>query len=188
MRRISQVRLLKNQGIWRVQRYSTASPFTALARMKKRRSACSVFELGESVTSILYDEIRTKRGLAYEISSRVRKENGIKLLVINVSTAKENIDEVIGIIDGIIDSIRSGEAYNPDMRELKRAEDMLKIRRELLLEKSVQLAKELGTYELMYGSCSGVYTEFDGEGSLGSDFIRQAAAKALSTRSVQILK
>jgi predicted Zn-dependent peptidase len=146
------------------------------------------FHFGESVTSMLYDEIRTKRGLAYEISSKVRKENGIKLLTINVSTARENVDRVTGIIDGIIDGIANGEVYNPDKKQLERAEDMLKIRRELLLEKSIQLAKELATYELMYGSCSGVYSEFNGISGMDPEFVKRTAAKALRSRSVQILK
>jgi predicted Zn-dependent peptidase len=146
------------------------------------------FHFGESVTSMLYDEIRTKRGLAYEISSKVRKENGIKLLTINVSTARENVVRVTGIIDRLIDGIRNGKAYSPDMKQLERAEDMLKIRRELHLEKSIQLAKELATYELMYGSCSGVYSEFDGTSGMEPEFIKRAAAKALRSRSVQILK
>jgi predicted Zn-dependent peptidase len=146
------------------------------------------FHFGGSVTSMLYDEIRTKQGLAYEISSKVRKENGIKLLTINVSTARENVQKVMEIIDRIIDGIRKGEAYSPDMKQLERAEDMLKIRRELLLEKSIQLAKELATYELMYGSCSGVYSEFDGISGMEPEFIKKAAAKALRSRSVQILK
>ena len=146
------------------------------------------FHFGESVTSMLYEEIRTKRGLAYEISSKVRKENGIKLLTINASTARENVDRVTGIIDGIIDGIRSGKAYSPDKKQLERAENILKLRRELLLEKSIQLSKEMATYELMYGSCSGVYSEFNGISSLEPEFIKRTAAKALRSRSLQIMK
>ncbi|HEY5576020.1 MAG TPA: pitrilysin family protein, partial [Clostridiaceae bacterium] len=101
------------------------------------------FHFGGSVTSMLYDEIRTKRGLAYEISSKVRKENGLKLLTIYANTSRENVDRVTGIIDCIIEGIRSGKAYNPDMKQIERAEDMLKLRRELFLEKSIQLSKEL---------------------------------------------
>jgi len=146
------------------------------------------FHFGESVTSMLYEEIRTKRGLAYEISSKVRKENGIKLLTINASTARENVDRVTGIIDGIIDGIRSGKTYSPDKKQLERAENILKLRRELLLEKSIQLSKEMATYELMYGSCSGVYSEFNGISSLEPEFIKRTAAKALRSRSLQIMK
>jgi len=146
------------------------------------------FHFGGSVTSMLYDEIRTKRALAYEISSKVRKENGLKLLTINASTARENVDRVTGIIDGIIEGIKSGKVYSPDMKQIERAEDMLKLRRELLLEKSIQLSKELATYELMYGSFSGVYSEFNGISSLEPEFIKITAAKALRSLSVQILK
>jgi predicted Zn-dependent peptidase len=164
--------------------------FAAHGLSLEEEKALSVFSyhFGEGVTSILYDAIRTRRGLAYEVSSRLRKESGIKLLTVNVSTARENVDSVTGIVDGIIEGIVNGEAYSPDHSQLQRAEDMLKIRRELLLEKSVQLAKELSTYELMRGSCSGVYNEFDGIGNLDAEFIKRTAAKVLRNRSVQILK
>jgi predicted Zn-dependent peptidase len=146
------------------------------------------YHLGEGVTSILYDEIRTKRGLAYEVASRVRKENGMKLLTVSVSTARENVEKVMGLIDGVLEGVRSGEAYAPDRQQLGKAEDMLKIRRELLLEKSVQLAKELSTYELMYGSCEMVNSEFDGIGSLDPEFVMGTAAKILRKGSVQVLR
>ena len=35
---------------------------------------------GEGTSSGLYDEIRTKRGLVYDISSKLQNENGIKPL------------------------------------------------------------------------------------------------------------
>ena len=164
--------------------------FTAHGLTLQEEKALSVFSyhLGEGVTSILYDAIRTRRGLAYEVSSGLRKESGIKLLTVNVSTARENVDRVRRIIDGIMVGIVNGEAYSPGHSQLQKAEDMLKIRRELLLEKSVQLAKELSTYELMHGSCSGVCNEFDGIGALNPEFIKRTAAKVLRNRSVQILK
>ncbi|MBP1743558.1 MAG: peptidase [Firmicutes bacterium] len=162
-------------------------PIHGLSLEEEKALSVFSYHFGEGVTSILYEEIRTKRGLAYDVSCRLRKENGIKLLTVNVSTARENVDRVTGIIDGIIGGIISGEAYNPDPLQLRRAEDMLKIRRELLLEKSVQLAKELSTFELMYGSCGKVYSEFDGIGDLEPGFVKRAAARVLKNRSVQIL-
>lgn len=163
--------------------------FAAQGMTREEEKALGVFSyhFGEGVTSKLYNEIRTKRGLAYEVSSRLRKESGMKLLTVNVSTARENADRVVEIIDGMMRGIISGYAYSPDRRELKRAEDMLKIRRELLLEKSVQLAKELSTYELMHGACSLVYSEFDGIGDLDPEFIKRTVSKVLENRSVQIL-
>ncbi len=47
-------------------------------------SALKLFNLvfGEGTSSILYDEIRTKRGLVYDISSKIKNETGIKLFTI----------------------------------------------------------------------------------------------------------
>lgn len=164
--------------------------FTLHGLSPEEEKAASIISchLGEGVTSILYDEIRTRRGLAYEVASRVRKERGMKLLTINVSTARENVDKVIGLVDGILEGICRGELYSPDRRQLEQAEDMLKIRRELLLEKSVQLAKELSTYELMYGSAEAVYSEFEGAGAMEPELVKSTASRILRRRSVQVLK
>ena len=56
-------------------------------------SALKLFNLvfGEGTSSILYDEIRTKRGLVYDISSKIKNETGIKLFTISLGTSYENV-------------------------------------------------------------------------------------------------
>lgn len=115
---------------------------------------------GDSITSILYDEIRTKRGLVYDIKSKVADEKGIKLFSISLSTRKENADQVIKLVNEIIDDIKVGNKYSLSSKKVENIINLLRIRRELLLEKSIQLAKELTCYELMFNSTEEVYNEF----------------------------
>ncbi|MHC1721105.1 MAG: M16 family metallopeptidase [Clostridiaceae bacterium] len=164
--------------------------FTAhnLNREEEKALILLNFHLGESVTSILYDEIRTKRGLAYDISSRYRRENGMKLLTISLGTSKENTAGTMHLINEIINEIVHGQKYELDQARVTRIAQMQKIRRELLIEKSIQLAKELCIYEIMYGSCSEVYSEFDDAGETSLELIKQTAVKVLKVPTVQILK
>ncbi|MGE5628656.1 MAG: M16 family metallopeptidase [Solirubrobacterales bacterium] len=146
------------------------------------------FYLGESLTSILYDEIRTKKGLAYDLKSKVADENGIKLLYIIASTSRENTEQVIDIINNIIEGIRFTSVQDITLDKVKNIIKMLKIRRELLLEKSIQLSKELTCYEIMYNSPLEVYIEFDELDSITIDEIKEVINKTFRKPSIQILK
>jgi len=146
------------------------------------------FHFGESVTSILYDEIRTRRGLAYDVSSKVKNENGIKLLTIYAGTSKENTDKVIEIINKTVCRIKNTDEYALNSNKIIKINNMLKIKRELLLEKSIQLCKELTTYELMYNACGEVYSEFDGLENVKPGEIHDVAIKTFRKLSIQILK
>ncbi len=54
---------------------------------------------GEGTSSVLYDEIRTKRGLVYDIKGFLKNESGIKLYSISLGTSKENIELAMKLID-----------------------------------------------------------------------------------------
>lgn len=164
--------------------------FTAHGMSCEEEKALSLlsFNLGESVTSVLYNEIRTRHGLVYDISSRFRRENGMKLLTISFGTSKDNTAKTVDLINKIIDEIVHGQKFELDQARIRGIAKMQKIRRELLLEKSIQLAKELCTYEIMYGSCGEVHSEFDDAGETTPDLIKRTAAKVLKEPTIQILK
>lgn len=107
------------------------------------------FYFGEGTSSILYETIRTKNALAYDISSYIKEERGIKLFVISLGTSKENWEKAINIINKCIDNIKNIKNYFNEERIYK-ADKSIKLKKELRLEKSIQLAKDLTCYELMY--------------------------------------
>lgn len=144
--------------------------------------------LGDSVTSILYDEIRTKRGLAYDINSKVKNENGIKLLTIYAGTSKENATRVVDIINKVLNSIVCNHEFALDSSKIFKINNILKLKRELLLERSIQLCKEFTCYELMYKDCNEVYSEFDGLETVQPGEIHELVNKILKKASIQILK
>jgi len=60
-------------------------------------SALKLFNLvfGGGTSSILFDEIRTKRGLVYDIGSFIKNETGIKLFTISLGTSYENVESTM---------------------------------------------------------------------------------------------
>ncbi len=145
------------------------------------------FHFGESVTSILYDEIRTKNGLVYDISSYVKNETGIRLFTISASTSIDNVNKVVDIINSKIEKIKS-DTFEISQSRINNIIKMLKIKREMLLEKSIQLCKELTVHELMYGSPEQVFCEFEDFEDVTSEEIHKVIVKTFRMPTIQILK
>lgn len=146
-------------------------------------------KLGEGTSSILYEEVRTKKGLAYDIESAVREEKGIKLFTIKVGTSVENVSKVIELIDSNINSI----GYKKGMfseENIKKIMKSINLKKELSLEKSIELCKKLTTYEIMFNSTEDLFNEFSESfiEEINEREILKTARKVLINPSIQILK
>lgn len=110
-------------------------------------------------SSLLYDEIRTKRGLVYDIQGKVKGEKGIKLYTITLSTSKENIDLVREIIKENIDKVKALKGiFTEDF--LKKYIKSQNLKRMLALEKSIVLSMHLAVYEIMHSGGELLLNEF----------------------------
>ena len=110
-------------------------------------------------SSLLYDEIRTKRGLVYDIQGTVKGEKGIKLYTITLSTSKENTPLVRAIIKENIDKVKTLKGiFTEDFFKKYRKSQNLK--RMLALEKSIVLSMNLAVYEIMHSGGELLLNEF----------------------------
>ena len=64
--------------------------------------------LGESANSLLFREIREKRGLAYDIYTHLNITNDIKTLYIYTAVSNEDTEETVKAIDELLDKIVNG--------------------------------------------------------------------------------
>ena len=146
-------------------------------------SALKIFNLkfGEGTSSILYDEIRTKNELAYEVFSKIKYEEGIKLFTICAGTSKENVEKAIKIINNIINNYNTLEAYFND-ETIGKIIKRLKLKDELAVEKSIELAKKVSTNEIMFGIP--VLENID---NITKDEIIDTIKKVLNKPTIQIL-
>ena len=141
--------------------------------------------LGQGLSGILFDEIRTKRGLAYDLSTLVREEVGIKLFQIKVSTGKSNYKAVIQIIDEIFNNLECYKKLYEEnyMNYIKR----LKLKKFLEIEKSIELAKKLTTYEIMYKTAEKVYEEMNIDSTISWEILTSVIEKIWSSKSIQVI-
>jgi len=140
---------------------------------------------GEGTSSFIYDEIRTKYGLAYEIYSKIKNEGGIKLYSINMGTSKENIAKSIEIIDNTINEVKQLKGYFTKLK-IKSLEKNIKLKRALGLERSIQLAMQLCVHYIMYGSLMDVYYDLDFD--MDENFIIKTVNKVLKNPSIQVVE
>lgn len=144
------------------------------------------FILGTGTSSVLYDEIRTKNGLAYEIWSDLKTERGIKLLKIMLGTSFKNIDRALKIIDDVI--YRSEKILSSlKTEDIINSSKAIRLRRMLKVERSIELCKNYTTYELMGDSAENVLNEVADIECLNSRCIIDTARKVLVKPSIEII-
>lgn len=140
---------------------------------------------GEGTSGILYDEIRTRNGLVYDIGSSVKNEKGIKLFIIKLGTSEKNIDKAIKLIDDSIENIKFSKGIF-DENSIRKIIKNIHLKEELKVERSIELCKKLTTNEIMYNSTYDVSYGF--KGNIDEDKILKVVSKALKDPSTQILR
>ena len=151
-------------------------------------SALKLFNLffGEGTSSILYDEIRTKRGLVYDISSKIKNETGIKLFTITLGTSHESVNKTIEIINNEIEKVKALSNYFNEQNILKLCKSY-KLRRMLAMEKSIQISVSLCVYEIMYGDGFEIFSEFELMESITDGEVMKVINKVLVNATIQVL-
>ncbi len=141
---------------------------------------------GEGSNSMIFDKIRTKNGLAYDVGSYIKNERGIKSFIISMGTSAENVDRVIKLTDEKIkEIINKKNCFNDD--KIKILSKNIKLKRQLKLERAIQLCKELSTYEIMYGDAEKLYKEVEELKNISEEKILKVINKVLKKPSIQIV-
>jgi predicted Zn-dependent peptidase len=141
---------------------------------------------GQGTNSKLYEEIRTKNGLAYDVYSSVNNDRGINMFNIYLGISKENLNKSINIINETLSTVKnSAHKFNSDM--IMDLYKNMHLRKALRLEKGVQLSKDLVCYELMYGKAENVYKEVENYNDISWEQISGVINRVLNNPTVQIV-
>ncbi|HAJ57144.1 MAG TPA: hypothetical protein DCL35_05180 [Candidatus Omnitrophica bacterium] len=111
--------------------------FPALKRSDKDRFALGLMHVifGGNMSSRLFNEIREKKGLAYEIASHIKKLKDTGVFFVHAGIDNKNLVEASGVIFGELEKIRS-EKVSP--QELRRAKDFYIAQTEMALDDSME--------------------------------------------------
>lgn len=141
---------------------------------------------GEGVNSLLYDTLRTKNGLIYDVITSINNENYIKLYKIMFTTSKENIDRCIELINDCINKLESYKR-NINEKDINGFVKALKIKRLFKEEKSIILAKELAVHDTMFSDYNIYADELKNLSEIYKEEVFKVAEKVLKTSSIQVI-
>ena len=148
--------------------------------------ALRVFDqyFGDGVNSVLFDTLRTKHSLVYDVLTRVSNEEYIKVYEITYSTAHENVDKSIEIIKELINEVSSNNESLKNINELIKS---FKLKRLFANEQSVRLAMGISTYDTMFGDGYLYLDECENLDKMPIGFIIDTAVKVLNNMTVQVI-
>jgi len=155
---------------------------------EKEMKAFRIFNqyFGEGVNSILYDTLRTNKGLVYDVITKIAHENYIKLYKITFSTAKENAKKTISLIKECIGNLELLDQAL-DKKEIEQLIKNFKLKRLFREEQSIILAKELATYDCMFGDYKIYVNEVEGLDLLTNEIIFKVGIRVLKNLTIQII-
>ena len=76
--------------------------------------------LGEGMSSILFEKIRNKRGLAYDIHSNLKMYNDCGSLIIYCEVNPAKAEDTIEVIKEIIDELKEEGLTEEELQEIKK--------------------------------------------------------------------
>ena len=141
---------------------------------------------GDGVNSLLFDTLRTKNSLVYDVLTKVSHENYLKMYKITFTTSKENTDKAIKLVMDLINDIKLKDKLITDI-QLKKLIKSYKLKRLFREEQSILLAKELATYDTMFGDYNVYLNEFDNIDEITEKDVMNAAKKVLKNSLIQIV-
>lgn len=119
-------------------------------RMHPDRYALSLLHviLGANMSSRLFENVREKQGLAYEIGSEIRRHKTTGAFIVNAGIEHKNVSKATSIIIKELKKIKSDPV---PARELKRAKEFFKVQLLLTLEDTLEHMLWLGENVLTSG-------------------------------------
>lgn len=135
---------------------------------------------GASTTSRLFQEIREKRGLAYDISSEVVSLRETGYIGVGGATSVETFPEVLTLARREIDALC---AHGLTPRELSRSKAQIKSGLALVLESTLDRMRRLATHQFTWGKVYSLRYLIDRLEQVTIDDIQQVIADVLTPES-----
>ena len=143
--------------------------------------------LGESSNSLLFREVREKRGLAYDIYTRIDMTNSVKTLYIYTSVGEEDLESAKEAIDETIESVKNG-----DLEIGERDLELMKKVHKTAVISTLEDPSELCNYMLHQGLDGEDFYEFLEDmkrlNSLDINKIHKVAKTVLNNPTIHLLK
>lgn len=142
--------------------------------------------LGESPNSLLFREVREKKGLAYDIYTHLDMTKNVKTLYVYTAVSDEDVEEAIRAIDETLNNVVNGniEIGNKDLAIMKKVHKTAVIS---TLEDSAELCNYILHQELEDEDIYEFVKDMEGLNNLNKDKIYKVSKLVLKDPTIHIL-
>ena len=139
---------------------------------------------GEGVDSVLFDILRTKTGLVYDVRTEIAIEKNIKLYKIIFAASAKKANIAIKYVKDEIDQI---ERYLEvlDNNKIELLKKSLRIKHYITKEKTISIAKDITTFNIMFGNTQ-YYDDIEKNNyEINGELILKTAKKVLKSSVIE---
>lgn len=142
--------------------------------------------IGEGVNSLLFDSLRTKKGLVYDVLTKVSNESSIGLYKITFSTAEEKVQEAINLIESIFENLEE-TLKRLSKNEINSLVKSLKLKRLFNEEQSIRLSNATAMYDVMFGDYNLYLDEIEGLEKINKEDLIIVSNKIFKDKCIEII-
>ena len=142
--------------------------------------------IGEGVNSLLFDSLRTKKGLVYDVLTRISNESSIGLYKITFSTAEEKVQEAINSIESIFENLEE-TLKRLSKKEINSLVKSLKLKRLFNEEQSIRLSNATAMYDVMFGDYNLYLDEIEGLEKINKEDLIIVSNKIFKDKCIEII-
>jgi predicted Zn-dependent peptidase len=121
------------------------------------------------------------------VITKIANENYINVYKITFNTSKENVDKAIDLIKECIENLEYFFTHI-DQQSIEQLIKNFKLKRLFREEQSIVLAKELATYDTMFGDYKIYIDEVNHLDLLTSEVIFEIGSRVLENLTIQIVE
>lgn len=139
---------------------------------------------GEGVDSVLFDILRTKTGLVYDVRTEIAIEKNIELYKIIFAASAKKADIAIKYVKDEFDQI---ERYLEvlDNKKIETLKKSLRIKHYIAKEKTISIAKDITTFNIMFGNTQ-YYDDIEKNNyKINGELILKTAKKVLKSSVIE---
>ena len=142
--------------------------------------------IGEGVNSLLFDSLRTKKGLVYDVLTRISNESSIGLYKITFSTSEEKVQEAINSIESIFENLEE-TLKRLSKNEINSLVKSLKLKRLFNEEQSIRLSNATAMYDVMFGDYNLYLNEIEGLEKISKEDLITVSTKVFKDKCIEII-
>lgn len=142
---------------------------------------------GEGINSLLFNSLRTKTGLVYDVLTYISNEKHINLYKITFGTASEKVSEALNEISSLVLQLEQIIDKLTD-EDIKKLVKQLKLRRLFKEEQTIRLTNQLAMYDVMFNDYKIYLEEIENLEDISKDTLKAVVKKVLVEPCIQIVQ